>query len=186
MSNSTRLILNVGQDTGGPKTADGALLLIENSLITSKPYTLVPYVNFFAGFGTPQSLARAGGAGGVLKNTGINFEGDAITGFPSLTPFGNDAVGVAVGVEYLFDLLSQADPAGRKQVVFEVAAQTEIDDSGDAALLGRTPLGSEIGVGVRAQMPLNHALILRADAMYGIRDDGDDISGIRLEFRWKF
>jgi hypothetical protein len=41
LSNSVRLIGNFGQDAVA-KTADGALLLIESSLITHKPLTLVP------------------------------------------------------------------------------------------------------------------------------------------------
>ena len=53
----------------------------------------MPYANFWAGFGTTQSLARAGGAGGVLKNTGINFETDGLTGFPKLDDTAVNSVG---------------------------------------------------------------------------------------------
>ena len=58
VSNSMRVIYNFGQDpgVGVAKTADGWLLLIENSWISSKPLTLVPYANFFIGANKPQSL----------------------------------------------------------------------------------------------------------------------------------
>ena len=89
VSNSVRLIGNFGQ-SAAVKTADGLLVLVENSLITSKPLTLVPYLNLFAGFDSPQSLARAAGTGGVLTNTGIDFETDGLTGYPTLDASGHD------------------------------------------------------------------------------------------------
>ncbi|MBI1380009.1 MAG: hypothetical protein GC161_02830 [Planctomycetaceae bacterium] len=183
LSNSVRTIVNLGQDKDGPETADGILFLFENSLITGRlgrgkpghnPYmqaTVVPYFNAFLGIGTPQSLARDAGAGGVLKNTGINFEADAQTAFPSLDASGHDVIGAALGLEYLFDL--------DKQVVVEMAAQTDHGDENKSA-------GSEFGLGSRVQIPLNHAWILRFDAMVGFRDDGDEIAGVRVELRWKF
>ena len=64
ISNSVRVIYNVGQDPdhGERRTADGVLILIENSLISPLPLTLIPYFNAFAGFNKPQSLARAAAA----------------------------------------------------------------------------------------------------------------------------
>ena len=166
LSNSIRAIFNFGQDSS-TKTADGVLLLVENSLITSKPSTLVPYANFFVGINTPQSLARAAGAGGVLKNTGINFETDGLTGFPKLTDTASDAYGGAVGIEYLFAL--------DKQFVIEVAAQ---DSHGRKS----TVAGAETALGVRFQMPISHRWIVRADAMVGAISGDDDIAGVRVEF----
>ena len=61
VSNSMRVIVNSGQ--GGPesdRTADGVLLLAENSFLTPWQYNVIPYVNTFAGFNRPQSVARAG------------------------------------------------------------------------------------------------------------------------------
>ncbi len=173
LSNSVRLILNVGQDAD-VDTARGALLLIENSFITSKPYTVVPYVNLFAGFGTPQPLARQ--VGGVLNNTGVNFEADVLTGFSSMTPFGHDVIGAAAGVNLLFNL--------DQQLVVEIAGQFDHGDDSKTNLgLG----GNEIGFGVRWQKPISHRWILRADAFYGIFEElDDDITGLRFEFRWKF
>ena len=173
ISNSLRVILNLGQDVkGGPDTAEGALFLIENSLITSNPSTVVPYANFFVGIDTPQSLARAGAAGGVLKNTGINFEADAITGFPSLDARGHDAVGGAIGMNYLFGL--------DQQVVFEVAGQTPFDPSDSSAK------GDQLAFGIRWQKPFMNRFIVRADTVLGVLENEDNIAGIRLEFRWKF
>lgn len=178
LSNSIRVIGNFGQDPdpGFAKTADGVLLLVENSFITENPYSVLPYFNFFSGFGTPQSLARAADAGGVLKNTGLNFEADAIAAFPSLNATGHDAVGAALGIEFLTDLV-------KDQLVLEVAAQHPHGDDSPLA-------GDEYGVGVRYQRPIEvlgrRAAVLRFDAMYGSRQENDDISGIRFEFRWKF
>ena len=36
------------------------------------PLTFVPYGNFFVGWDRPQSVARAGVSGGILRNSGIN------------------------------------------------------------------------------------------------------------------
>ena len=170
ISNSVRAIFNFGQEST-TKTADGLLLLVENSLITTKPSTLVPYANFFVGINRPQALARAANAGGVLKNTGINFETDGLTGFPKLTDTGADAYGGAVGVEYLFGL--------DKQLVIEVAAQDSHGRKSDVA-------GAETALGVRFQMPISNRFIVRADAMVGAISGDDDVAGVRLEFRWKF
>lgn len=171
LSNSVRLIGNFGQDPdpGLAKTADGWLVLLETSLITSKPSTLVPYLNLFAGFDTPQSLARAAGSGGVLRNTGINFESDGMTGFPTLDASGHESYGGAVGVEYLFNL--------DRQLVVEAAVVERLSDSA---------LGSEHGLGIRFQQPLSNAWILRVDAMRGWREGREDILGARLEIRRKF
>jgi hypothetical protein len=182
LSNSIRMIANVGQqglllnaETGlRQKTANGVLLLVENSLITSKPSTLIPYFNFFAGWNNPQSLARAANAGGVLKNTGVNFEGDALTGLPNLTATGQNSYGGAVGLEYLFNL--------DQQIVVEGAASIA-HGSG----LDRPPFGNEYGIDVRWQKPFFGAWIVRADAMKGWRQKSNvDPFGVRLELRRKF
>ena len=85
VSNSVRAIFNFGQDPDGSRkqTANGELILIENSFMTGQPQqTIVPYPNFFAGFDRPQPLARDPGAGGILVNTGINFETDCAHRLP--------------------------------------------------------------------------------------------------------
>tara|TARA_B100001123_G_scaffold226926_1_gene255359 strand:- start:3006 stop:4514 length:1509 start_codon:yes stop_codon:yes gene_type:complete len=175
LSNSVRLIWNIGQDRdgGAQQTADGYIILLENSLITSRPLTLVPYGNFWAGFDRPQSLARDGGAGGILKNTGINFETDGLTGFPKLDDTGRDTWGGALGVSYLFSL--------DRQLIGELAA---VQTMGGAS--GRPALGDQYAVGVRYQQPLNEKWIIRGDVMHGWLEDTDDLFGIRLEFRRKF
>jgi len=176
LSNSVRLITASGQDpsSGTRQTADGFILLIENSFITSKPSTLVPYFNMFFGFDQPQSLARDAGAGGILKNTGILFETDGLTGFPKLDDSGFDTYGGALGLEYLFSL--------DQQIVVEAAmVQPHGEDK-----TTRKIVGAEYGIGVRYQRPINNAMILRLDAMYAWRDNIDDLSGVRFEFRYKF
>ncbi len=172
LSNSVRVIVNFGQD-GPKKTADGELLLVENSFRTEAPYTLIPYLNLFAGSGTPQSLMRAADAGGVLKNTGINFDTTGLTPFPKLDATGHDAVGGAFGVEYLFDLVS------RRQLVFEVAGvHPDGNDSTDP--------GNELGLGARYQMTLNNSWILRFDAVVATIEHADDLIGFAVEIRKKF
>ena len=174
LSNSIRVIWNFGQDRDvGRQNADGLLLLVENSFITSKPLTLVPYFNLFAGFDRPQSLARAGAAGGVLKNTGINFETDNLTGFPKLDDTANNTYGGALGLQYLFGL--------DQQLVVEVATVQTMGN-----INNRVARGDQYAVGLRYQRPLSKAWIFRADAMAADRENDEDLFGARVEIRRKF
>jgi hypothetical protein len=168
LANSVRLIGNLGQE-GPVKTADGFLVLIENSFFRRDPIFLVPYVNFFAGFDSPQALARAAGTGGVLNNTGINFESDGLTGYPTLDSSASESWGAAIGLEKLWGVT--------RQVVVEGAVVQRMSDS---------PLGDQYALGVRYQQPLNNAWIFRADAMHGWRQGLKDVFGVRVELRRKF
>ncbi len=179
LSNSLRAIWTFGQDPDNnvQQTADGLIFLIENSFITSLPSTLVPYLNLWVGLDRPQPLADDSG---LLKNTGINFETDALTGFPKLDDTGHDTFGGALGVSYLFAL--------DRQLVVEFAAVRIIGDENEA---GRAAVDNQYAIGVRYQHPISAAWIVRADAMYGILEDPDgldidDLAGIRLEIRRKF
>jgi hypothetical protein len=175
ISNAIRLITNFGQDLpSDQRTADGHLLLFENSLISKSPNTLVPYCNFFYGQGRTQSLARANIAGGVLNNTGINFENDGLTGYPTLDATGVNATGTAIGVNIL-----GAD--FQHQLIVEVAALTA---TGQPQF--RNAAGDEVALGMRYQKPLSHAWIFRTDHMLGWRENAQDLRGSRFEFRWKF
>lgn len=178
IANSVRLIGNFGQKgVAGVKTADGVLVLIENSLVptrhfawsTVNPLNFVPYFNLFAGFKNPQSLARGGDAGGVLRNTGITFESDGLTGYPTLDATAQRSYGGALGVEYLFNL--------DRQIVVEAAT---VQRTGNSAL------GSQHSVGARYQHPFAPAWILRLDAMKAWREGQKDIFGARIEIRRKF
>jgi len=172
LSNSARVIVNTGQ--GGPRdnrTADGVLVLLENSFLTRNPYNVIPYANFFAGFGTPQSAARLQGP---LKNTGINFESDLLTGYPILDDSANDTYGGAIGVDLLGGSFEQ-------QLILEAAfLQTMNNDA------TRVAPGDQYAVGARYQRPLSHTLIFRADVMAGWLENSEDISGVRMELRRKF
>ena len=175
VSNSTRVIINAGQSNlGGPNTADGVLLLSENSLITAAPSTVVPYFNLFAGFDRPQSAARNAAAGGILRNTGILFESDGVTNFPTLDATANNTYGLAAGLNLLPNDFSQ-------QLVVEAAM---LGVMGDRAT--RNAAGDQYGVGVRYQLPLNNAMIFRMDAMAGFLRNEDDVNGVRMELRHKF
>ncbi|MDP1560405.1 MAG: hypothetical protein Q8M16_03315 [Pirellulaceae bacterium] len=174
LSNSVRVINNSGQNPNGiAQTADGTLLLVENSLITAYPSTRIPYFNFFAGFDRPQSAARDPLSGGVLRNTGILFETDGLTGYPFLDDTANNTFGGAVGLNLLADDFSQ-------QLVLETAAvmpmEGKVSQAGDP----------QYGVGLRYQIPLTNSVILRSDAMYGMRESQDDLHGIRVELRKKW
>jgi hypothetical protein len=175
VSNSMRLIVNTGQD--GPqsaRTADGLLVIAENSFLTPWPYNVIPYVNLFAGFDDPQSAARAGAAGGVLRNTGILFESDNLTGYPTLDATGNETYGAAIGL----DLLA---PEYAQQLILEAAV---LQAFGDPAF--RNAPGDQYGVGMRYQVPITNAQLLRFDVMNGWFENADDVFGARVEYRWKF
>jgi hypothetical protein len=187
LSNSTRLFANFANDPfdfeDDPKGEnDGFAIISENSLISGLPSTLIPYANFFVGFGNPQPLVDGNNAG-ILKNVGINFETDALTGFPKLDDTGSDAFGGAIGLEYLFNL--------DQQLVFEVATVQPFEDDGIGAQ------HAQYGFGVRYQIPINLAWLFRADATYQILAANDDFGdifegnfkdnfGIRAEIRRKF
>ncbi|MFN9913960.1 MAG: hypothetical protein ACK53L_15320, partial [Pirellulaceae bacterium] len=103
----------------------------------------------------PQSVARAAGSGGILRNTGINFESDALTNYPTLDASGSNAYGGAVGI----NLLSSDF---RRQWVAEFAA---LDTYGDDRL-SLAP-GAQYGLGTRWQRSLSNWTLVRADLMYG-------------------
>lgn len=173
LSNSIRYIGAIGQGTAEVEpAANGHLLLIENSLITRRPTTVVPYLNLFFGLDRPASAARDRLAGGILKNTGLNFEADALTGFPALNATGHDAVGGALGLNLLGSSLN-------RQLVLEAAFA--YPHTTTVAMPGE-----QYAFGVRAQQVLTNAIILRADAVYGQRKDVGSISGARIELRHKF
>jgi len=169
ISNSTRIFANFGEDPQGDD--EGLAIISENSLITGLPSTLLPYANFFVGFGNPQPLVDGNGAG-ILKNVGINFETDALTGYPKLDDSGSNAWGGAIGLQYLFDL--------DEQLVFELAMVQPFDNDGIGAE------DAQYGFGARYQIPIDRAWLFRADATYHILGDEEDNFGIRAEIRRKF
>lgn len=175
VSNSVRAIGNAGQS--GPvdeRTANGVLLVAENSFLTPWPYHVIPYANLFVGIDAPQSVARAGAAGGILRNVGILFESDFLTGYPTLDATANETYGGALGI----DLLA---PGFKHQLMLEVAT---VQAYGNPQF--RNAPGDQYGAGARYQVPISNATLLRFDAMYGWLEGADDISGVRAEYRWKF
>lgn len=167
LSNSTRLFANFGDGDDN----DGFAIISENSLISSLPSTLLPYANFFVGVGEPQPLVNGNGAG-ILTNVGINFQTDALTGFPKLDDTGSNAYGGAIGLQYLFDL--------DQQIVFEVAT---VQPFGTPTVGAEDP---QYAVGMRYQLPLTRAWLLRADATYQFLEGSEDSWGLRTELRRKF
>jgi hypothetical protein len=170
LSNSTRFFANFGDGNND----EGFAIISENSLITGGHSTLVPYANFFVGFDNPQPLVDGNGAG-ILKNVGINFETDALTGYPKLDDSGSNAYGGAIGLIYLFG----ADLG--QQLIFELATVQPFEDDGIGA---KEP---QYAFGVRYQIALTKAWLLRADATYQIKEDQDQNDfGVRMELRRKF
>jgi hypothetical protein len=169
ISNSTRVFANFGDDGRG--NGDGVAIISENSLISPLPSTLLPYANFFVGFGNPEPLVDGNNAG-ILKNVGINFETDALTGYPKLDDTASNTFGGALGIEYLFNL--------DQQIVFEVATVQPFENDGIGAK------EAQYGFGVRYQIPLDRAWLFRADATYQIQEGGEDNFGFRTELRRKF
>lgn len=169
LSNSTRVFANFGDDGHG--NGDGLAIISENSLISPLPSTLLPYANFFVGFGNPEPLVDGNNAG-ILKNVGINFETDALTGYPKLDDTGSNTFGGALGLQYLFNL--------DQQLVFEVATVQPFED--DA--IGTKD--AQYGFGVRYQIPITRSWLFRADATYQIQEGRDDNFGFRTELRSKF
>ncbi|WP_218933937.1 hypothetical protein [Rubripirellula lacrimiformis] len=174
ISNSVRVIVNTGQDLNQrDRTADGALLLVENSWITSTPLTVVPYANLFVGWDRPQSVARAGASGGILRNTGINFDTDGLNGFATLDPTASDTAGGSLGVDLIGDDLD-------RQLLLEVSYITPHGNKN-----ANVP-DDQFATGTRYQFPVSNRTLLRFDAMYGWRRGLDDVYGTRMEYRWKF
>ncbi|MCO8120470.1 hypothetical protein NHH03_01880 [Stieleria sp. TO1_6] len=173
ISNSVRVIVNAGQDRArSDRTADGGLLLVENSWITAAPLTVVPYANFFYGWSRPQSVARAAISGGILRSTGINFDTDGLNGFATLDTSGADTAGGSVGVDLIGDDLD-------RQLLLELSY---LSPHGSQAIAK----GDQYAVGSRYQVPISNASLLRFDVMYGWRGGEDDVYGTRMEYRWKF
>ncbi len=175
VSLSERLIWNFGQTPGvvdDQLTADGYAFLLEMAWQTSKPYTLVPYSNFFVGVDKPQGLAKGNG---LLENVGITFQGDALTNFQVMDSGANDTWGGALGLQYLFDL--------DMQIVFELATVQIIGDANDP---NRALADAQYGAGFRFQKPLTSSLIFRADGNYILQEGADERYGVRAEIRWKF
>jgi len=167
ISNSTRVFANFGDENGND--IEGFAVISENSLVTSLPSTLIPYANFFVGFGAPRPLVSADG---LLKNVGINFEPDALTGFPALDDTGSNTFGGALGLQYLFNL--------DQQIVLELAM---VQPFGDPEVGAEDP---QYAVGFRYQLPITRAWLIRADATYQILENSEDSAGARFEVRRKF
>ncbi|MCA9216364.1 MAG: hypothetical protein KDB27_25020 [Planctomycetales bacterium] len=175
ISNSIRFFTNTEQNPiASGKTASGQLIVIENSLVSHNPTFFVPYCNLFLGKGSPQSVARAAVAGGILRNIGINFETDGLTGYPLMDDTANNTYGGAIGVNIL-------GPELNYQIVLELAA---VQTFGTA--VNRRSPGDQYGFGARYQLPLNHAWIWRMDGMYAIQENAEDLAGVRTELRYKF
>ncbi|WP_153555456.1 hypothetical protein [Roseimaritima sediminicola] len=175
VNNSVRVIVNAGQDLpSDQRTADGGLLLVESSLATADSLRILPYLNLFVGWDRPQSVARAGVSGGILRNVGINFEPDGLNGHPTLDATANNTLGGAIGIDLLGAALD-------RQWIIETAYVAT-----HRSAAGRIARGDQWGLASRYQFPLSHRTLLRFDVLYGVRENDTDLYGGRMEFRWKF
>ena len=176
VSNSIRLIGNFGQ--ADEVTANGLAILVESSLVSYSPSTLIPYFNLFLGLDRPQALAKATG---LLRNTGLAYEVDVLNLVPFMNDDAHDAVGGALGVEYLFNL--------DQQIVLEAAASFGLCDASADDSCARVGARDEAALTFRHQVPLAKAWLLRTDGILGALDplDGADVfAGLRIELRRKF
>ena len=105
----------------------------------------------------------------MLRNTGINFESDGLTRYPTLDAKAHDVYGGAAGIEYLFDL--------SRQIVVEGAVVQGMRDNTQE---------KQYAIGARYQHKVNNAWIFRMDAMRGWRQGQKNIYGARVEIRRKF
>jgi len=136
------------------------------------PSTLLPYANFFVGAGNPQPLVDGNGAG-ILKNVGINFETDALTGFPNST--------------------TAAPTPGAARSAYSISSIWISSSSSRWRLCSRLAirpwhrrLRPQYGFGARYQIPIDRAWLFRADATYHLLGGGQDSFGLRTEVRRKF
>ena len=97
-----------------------------------------------------------------------------MTGFAFLDDTANNTAGGAVGVNVLGDAFDW-------QFILEAAMVHTFGQ-----VFNRRAVGDQYGVAARYQKPLNHAWILRMDAMYGFLDNAPDANGVRFELRYKF
>ena len=88
---------------------------------------------------------------------------------------GQNAYGGALGIQYLFDF--------EQQLVFELAGERQLSDFSNSF---DDEVDNQYAAGVRYQIPLSNAWLLRADAIYAVKEDEDDVFGARTEIRWKF
>jgi hypothetical protein len=155
ISNRVRVIVNTGQDLPQvDRTTDGVLLLVENSWITASSLTVVPYASFFIGWDRPQSVARAAAWGAILRNTGINFDTDGLSGFATLDLSGSDTACGGIGIDLIGDLLD-------RQGLLEASYLTP-QGTGNPAVPD-----DQFAVGTRYQFPVSNCALLPLDAMYG-------------------
>ena len=118
-------------------------------------------------------MARAGVSGGILRNTGINFETDVLNGYPTLDATGNDTAGGSIGIDLIGDDLD-------RQLLLEMTYLTPHGSKNVAVP------GDQYAVGARYQLNLSHSTLWRFDTMYGWRFGLRDVYGTRMEYRWKF
>jgi hypothetical protein len=130
---------------------------------------LIPYFNVFSGWDRPQSVARAGVSGGVLRNTGINFEIDGLNGHPTLDATAADSFGGALGVDLIGDDFN-------RQWILETAYASP---HGDRAFIS----GDQFALGTRYQFAISHRSIIRMDAMHAWVRGDENLYGTRIEYR---
>ncbi len=171
LSNSIRIMHSSGTADAGIDSVNGTLLVLESSIITSLPSTLIPYLNVFIADDSPQPIAITGKKQGVLNNIGIAFESDALMSVNGINAVAKNNLGGAIGIEYLFDL--------SKQLVFEAAMSDRISE-GDANSAGKTT-----AFAARYQQNINTEWAYKIDALI-INSDTQDNTTIKIEVFNKF
>ena len=110
----------------------------------------------------------------MLTNTGISYEIDNITNYPTLDATGHNACGGALG----FNLM---EANFLNQLILETAY---VHTYGPGRQ--RAAVGDQFALSARYQRALTHSLIFRTDAIYGFLENAPNVAGIRVELRHKF
>ncbi len=184
LSNSVRILNSSGSftDDAPADQADellsGTLLVLENSLITSKPSTLIPYLNLFAADGSPQQLA---GKNNILDKVGITFESNPVTLFSGIDPVARNNAGLALGLEYLFSL--------DQQFIIELGYSDVLDDKDTDSPAQITD--TNLALGLRYQKNINTAWAYKVDFVHADKGENkngesEDSTHVKLEIFTKF
>ena len=169
-TSTTFRILNsssIHEDTDAVR--DGTLLFSEISWTPHHTDDIV-YLNAFLGIDEFSSAARDPLAQGPLGRVGVLYEAVGLGNYGA--PLGNrpdDSVGVAIGYQMFMD-------DDRRQIVFELGARQDIDDSDRGA----------VAAGMSFQQAIGRNMILRSDAFAAGYEDAGPGFGIRFEILWKF
>jgi len=172
LNTNIRYLYSHAEQADNASVSTGSLLFGEISWTPTKTHDNV-YLSGFYAQNKYASVARNDDVGGALGNVGILFASSGIGSYRApLSNSADDVHGGALGYQLFL-------PA-RQQLILEVGYREENKGINTGAY----------AVGVRYQKALGQHTIVRMDAFIGERElnstDSNDMSGGRLEIRYKF